>query len=145
MSDEQFNRIEHELTDVRARFDRMDARFDDVDARFAAVDVRFAAVDVRFGAIDTRFAGIDARFDRVEARLDGLDARMEELRRHMHVLHEDMITSFAAASERSVVTRDEFHEAFVDLKESIGRRLDPIEMTVRAHSADIAKLKRARR
>ena len=113
MSEERFDRIEHGLSDFRARFD----------------------------GVDARFAEVDARFDRVETRLDRLDGRMDDLGRHMRVLHESVMDRFAAQKEYSGPTRAEFAE----LKEMLGRRLEPLEMVVRAHSADIDKLKRARR
>jgi chromosome segregation ATPase len=122
------------LSDFRARFDGVDARFAEVDARFDRVDARFAEVDARFDRVD-------ARFDRVETRLDRLDGRMDDLGRHMRVLHESVMDRFAAQKEYSGPTRAEFAE----LKEMLGRRLEPLEMVVRAHSADIDKLKRARR
>jgi hypothetical protein len=58
----------------------------------------------------------------------------------MHVLHEDVIARIAAIPEYAGPTKAEFAE----LKEMIGRRLDPLEVTVRHHTVEIERLKRTR-
>ncbi len=69
-----------------------------------------------------------------------MEDRIEVLDRHMHVLHEDVIGRIAALPEYIGPTKAEFAE----LKEMIGRRLDPLEATVRQHSLDIERLKNSR-
>jgi len=105
----------------------------------------------RFDRIDQRFADVDARFDGVDRRFDGIDARLDGIDQRIGVLHEDLIGRIAAVSERKAVTEDQFAAGIADLKDSIGRRLDPLELAVRTHTeelkqhaADIAELKRAR-
>ena len=97
-------------------------------------------MDRQFDAIDKRFDGIDQRFDGIDGRLDGVDHRLGDLDRHMHVLHEDVIARIAAIPEYSGPTKAEFAE----LKEMIGRRLDPLEVTVRHHTVEIERLKKTR-
>jgi hypothetical protein len=48
----------------------------------------------------------------------------------MHVLHEDVIDRIAALPT-DVPSRAEMREALAELNESIGRRLDPLEVAVR--------------
>jgi predicted nucleic acid-binding Zn-ribbon protein len=83
----------------------------------------------------------EERFDRIEQRLDRLESGQQELKtsvsdlgaridgldRNMHVLHEDVIGRIAAIPEYSGPSKAEFAE----LKEMIGRRLDPLEAVVR--------------
>ena len=135
------------------------ARYDDCSSAYALDDVssssremeervsreQFGRIDQRFNELDQR---IDQRFGQVEERLDRLETgqvkmsdRIETLDQHMHVLHEDVIARIAATREYTGPTRAEFAE----LKEMIGRRLDPLEATVRLHSREIDKLKRGRR
>jgi hypothetical protein len=98
----------------------------------------------RFDRIDQTFTRIDQRFERVDQRLDALRADMNtgfaELRRHMGVLHEEVLDRIAGTREYTGPTREEFTE----LKEMIGRRIDPLEATGRQHSVEIERLKRKR-
>ncbi len=120
MSEEGFDRIEEKLTRHDARFDAIDARFDGVDARFDGVDTR----------IDSLATEMRAGFEAVNQRIG--------------VLHEDLLNTIAASTERDAVSRQEFKKAMADIAEKFGRRLDPLETTVRTHSAEIAELRRAR-
>jgi hypothetical protein len=63
----------------------------------------------------------------------------------MHVLHEDVIARIAAIPEYTGPTRAEMDQGFADIRELIGRRLDPLEATVRQHSIEIERLKRGRK
>ena len=101
----------------------------------------------RFDRIDQELSGVQTRLDRLEvgqkdltAQVGHMDARFDELRRHMGVLHESVLDRIAATREYTGPTRGEFAE----LKETIGRRLDPLETVVRHHSLDIEALKRTR-
>lgn len=119
------------------RFDRIDARLDGIDARLDSVDTRLDGVDARLDGIDARLGGIDATLASHTTRFDALEQRVG-------VLHEDVIARLAGASERKAVTADQFAAGIAEIKEELGRRLDPLEATVRAHSQDIAELKRRR-
>ncbi|MEI6243625.1 MAG: hypothetical protein WCQ64_01145 [Acidobacteriota bacterium] len=102
----------------------------------------------RFDRIEEKLTGHDARFDRVDLRADSLAMEMrrgfEAVNHRLGVLHEDLLNKIAASTERNAVSRQEFKEAMADMIEKFGRRVDPLEITVRRHSADFAKLKRAR-
>jgi hypothetical protein len=91
--------------------------------------------------VDQRFGQVKERLDRLETGQGKMSDRIEALDQHMHVLHEDVIARIAATREYTGPTRAEFAE----LKEMLGRRLDPLEATVRLHSREIDKLKRGRR
>lgn len=123
MSEERFDRIDNEIAGLKDRFDGVDARFVAVDARFDTVDARLVAVDARFDAVDVRFDALDQRIG---------------------VLHENVLDIIAASTERNAVTKGEFKEAIADLKETLSRRLAPLEVVVRQHSLDIADLKTRR-
>lgn len=103
--------------------------------------------------MDARFDAIDARLDRLEtgqaelkagqAELKAGHAQLKaELKHEMRVLHEDAISRIADAMP---VYDGPTRAEFLDLKEMIGRRLDPLETAVRHHSVEIERLKRRRR
>src|SRR5690348_11667185 len=91
----------------------------------------------RFDRTDDRLDRMDQRFDRIDQRFDLLH---EEVR-HMGVLYEHSITTLADSHGYTGPTKEEFAE----LKEIIGRRIEPLEKVVRRHSADIEGPKRDRR
>ena len=93
----------------------------------------------------------EERFDRIEQRLDQLEygqielkegqtrlqagqddvrSALTDLDRHMHVLHEDVVARIAAIPEYTGPTKAEFAE----LKEMIGRRLDPLDAAIQHHN-----------
>ena len=65
---------------------------------------------------------------------------LQELRQHMNVLHEAVRADIKALGEPDSPTRREMREGFDELKELIGRRLDPLELAVRHHTAELKKL-----
>ena len=120
MSEERFDRIEQRLDRVEAGVVKLDTRLDDLTG------------DV---------SRLDSRLDELSGHVSSLDSRIDDLGRHMRVLHEDTIARIAATREYTGPTREEFAE----LKDMIGRRLDPLETVVGQHSIDIERLKRRRR
>lgn len=83
----------------------------------------------------------DERFDHIDQKLDRLktDVRSDltGLKEHMLVLHEDVIARIAGIQEYKGPKQADFAE----LKEMIGRRIDPLEATVRHHTREIRRLK----
>jgi hypothetical protein len=80
----------------------------------------------------------EERFDRIDRKLTELDTglgdvnrRIDDLDRHMHVLHEDVIGRIAAMPDNTARLEARMDRGFADLKETIGRRLDPLEAAVR--------------
>ena len=105
----------------------------------------------RFDRIEKTLTSHGEHLTRHDARFDEVTSEIKDLRRHMGVLHEATLDAIAASSERNAVTKPQLDEAVRELKETIGRRLDPLEAAVRTHSAeisvhttDIAELKRTR-
>jgi len=83
------------------------------------------------------------RFDRIDSnKMSRIDGEVDRLCQRLDATNDCLLQILAA--ERDVLTGREFQEAMADLKETISRRIDPLEVVVRRHSADIAKLKRAR-
>jgi phage shock protein A len=114
------------------------------EERFDRIDQEIAGLKTDVAELKTDVAGLKTDVAGLKTDVAGLKTDFGDLRQHMHVLHEDMMANFAKASERDVVTRSEFHATLAERDERVNRRLDPLELAVRAHSADIAKLKRTR-
>jgi hypothetical protein len=136
--------MDHGFAEVRA----------DMDHRFADVrtDMDHGFAEVR-ADMDHRFAEVRVDMDRRFADVKtNMDSQSAELRRHMGVLHEEALGRIAATQEYTGPTKAEMNHAFADLKETITRRLDPLEAAARQHSAalrrhdaEIASLKRRRK
>ena len=92
----------------------------------------------RFDRIEHKFADVDQRFDRIEAHL-------EHLHQRVGILHEDVLSRFAAIPDPTSRLEAKIDRAVAELTEVIGRRLDPLELAVRQHSKEIDQLKRRRR
>ncbi len=71
--------------------------------------------------------------DKLTAGQEDLRADQRDLRRHMLVLHEEVIATIKALDPAPQIARLErkFERGLADLREEIGRRLDPLEVTVR--------------
>jgi hypothetical protein len=86
----------------------------------------------------------DERFARLESKVDQLDTKVDrqgiDLSRQMRVLHEDLISRIAAIPDPTPAITRMFKAEMAELREAIGRRLDPLEATVREHSATLARL-----
>jgi chromosome segregation ATPase len=154
------------------RFDRVDQEIGHVNERLDGVDQHLGQIDGRLDRVDERFDRVDGRLDRLEVGLEDLTGRValrsdvaafeaevrngvgtlreemrataDELRRHMGVLHEEAMDRIAAMPESVDALRVEMTRGFADITEMIGRRLDPLETTVRQHSVDIEQLKQTR-
>jgi chromosome segregation ATPase len=130
MSDTQLDRIEGTLG-------RIDSSLQEVKADVAVLKTDVAGLKTDVAGLKTDVTGLKGDV----ARLDG---KVEELRVHMGVLHEDALDRIAALN----ASRDEGRLAtkadLADLREHLDQRLNPIEMAIRSHSADIADLQRWR-
>lgn len=116
------------------RFDRIDRRFDGIDRRFSVVDRRFDAVETRLERLEDGQAELTSR----------MESQFDAVRRHMGVLHEEALSRIAAIPDNTSRLEAKMAQGFADLKESLGRRLDPLEATVRHHSTEIERLKQPR-
>jgi hypothetical protein len=140
MSEERFERIEGQLDQLTQEVREFKV---DVSRQFAEVkeDVRqqIAEVkeDVKRQIVEVKE---DVKRQIVEVRDDfGRQVRImyEDLSGQMRVLHEDLVDRIAAIPGHTGPTRGEFD----GYKESVDRRLSPLELAVRQHSADIKLLK----
>lgn len=138
---ERFDRLEQS---VHERFGAADKRFDRLEK--AITNVRDELTH-RIDGMSERIDGMSERIDglsELPQRVDGVSRRLDELSLRVGVLHEDLVERIAASSERNAISREEFRLAIAELTENFGRRIDPLELTVREHSVDIATLKRMR-
>jgi hypothetical protein len=74
--------------------------------------------------LKTDLATLAAKHDRLENRVEHLHDRME-------VLHEDVISNIKAIPDPIPQMRRMLDTAVGDLRDEIGRRLDPLEAAVR--------------
>ncbi len=123
---------ENELAAIKARLETVDAGVDRMDARFDGIDARLDRMDARFAGVDARFAGVDARFDGVDARFDRLETKLDETRHEMRLLHEDLVHRILALVPDPAEIERRFRRADDELRESIERRLEPLEAAERA-------------
>jgi chromosome segregation ATPase len=118
---------------MNERFDRIDTRLDRLKA--GQDDLRGDVKNLQAGQDSLRS---DVR--KLQADHGTLRTDLEDLGHEMRVLHDEVLDRIKAIPEYSGPTRAEFAE----LKEMLGRRLDPLEATVRQHSAEIEHLKQQR-
>jgi hypothetical protein len=112
-------------------------RFDRIDQALERLEAGQSHVELRLDGIDLRLEGVDRRFDAVDRRIEDLD-------QHMRVLHEDALERIASAPDHTPRLEAKLDQVVVDLKEAMGRRLDPLEAAVRHHSVEIERLKHGR-
>ena len=77
--------------------------------------------------------------------LSRMDGRLEEVHQRVGGLHEDVLSRIAAIGDDRGPTKREMNQGFADLREAIGRRLDPLEPAVRDHSRRLNALDKRRR
>lgn len=139
MSEERFERIEgrlteltHEMREMKADVGRQIAEVkEDVSRQFAEVkdDVRQQIGEVKRQIIEVK-----------EDVGRQMRVMYEDLSGQMRVLHEDLVDQIKAIPGHTGPTRAEFD----DYRETTDRRISPLELAVRQHSADIKMLKSPR-
>ena len=87
----------------------------------------------RFNGIEQRLDRLDGRIDKLDGRVDTLDGRVDELGRQMRGLHEDVIETIKAIPDPTPRLEQVLKRETGQLREEIGRRLDPLEAAVRRH------------
>ncbi len=108
---------------VSERFDRIEEHLDRLEGGHGHLQVGQAALER--GQADLHTGQTDLR-----AAVTRLQSKQDELGRHMRVLHEDLIDRIEAIPT-DCPTKAEMKREFAELREAIGRRLDPLEATVR--------------
>lgn len=101
--------------------------------------------DERLGRIETIQDQLLAGQARLESHVAGLESRVTDLDRHMRVLHEDLVDRITAIADPTAMLRREIREGDAAVREDLTRRLDPLELVVRDHSATLARLRNPRR
>jgi DNA anti-recombination protein RmuC len=150
MSEERFERIEgrlteltHEMREMKADVGRQIAEVkSEVTQQIAEVreDVKQQIAEVKE---DVRQQIGEVKRQIIEVKEDvGRQMRVmyEDLSGHMRVLHEDLVDRIKAIPGHTGPTRAEFD----DYRETTDRRISPLELAVRQHSADIKMLKSPR-
>lgn len=105
------------------QLDRIEQRLDSLETGQTALQSGQAALQVGQSALEARQAAVESGLARLESRQD-------EHHRHMRVLHEDLVDRIKAI-QTDGPTRAEMQRGFDELRESVGRRLDPLEAAVR--------------
>jgi chromosome segregation ATPase len=115
MSEERLARVEAKVDDLQRdvsglKSDVAELKSDNVGLRSDGASLRAEVADLRR-----------------EVRTQG-----EDIRREMRILHEDVIGRIAALAPDFGPIRREFKQADAELRESIERRLDPLEAAIRS-------------
>jgi hypothetical protein len=142
MTDEQMTELRQHFETIDQRFDAIDQRFDTVDRRLAAMDQRFDAMDQRFGAMDQRFGVMDQRFGAMDQRFGAMDQRFDKLDREVHRLGVQLESNsheVKLAIENFQGLQRITNAKIEELRERVDQRIAPLELAVRAHTAELAE------
>jgi chromosome segregation ATPase len=137
MSEELLVRIEATLGQLVVGQARLEDNAAKLEGRFDNLEGRFAILEGRFDRLEGRVDKLEGRFDKLE---ECLETGLQDLGHQMRILHEDVIDRIKALSDPSDMLRREMNARDEELPEDLTRRLDPLELTVRDHSAELARL-----
>ena len=143
MSEERLAGIEDSLGTVKGDLRTVKSDLDTVKSDLSAVKSDLGVVKSDLDTVKSDLGVVKSDLGAVKSELGALATRVDDLDRHMHVLHKDVIDRIAAIPTDGP-TKAEMKQGFDDLREAIGRRLDPLEATVLRHTAEIEQLKNAR-
>lgn len=101
-----------------------------VNERFDLIEERLGRLEAGQTRLEAGQAQLEAGQTRLEAGQTRLESTQEELGLHMRVLHEDLVDRIKALPT-DAVTRADMKREFQEMRETIGRRLDPLEAAVR--------------
>ena len=114
-------------------------RSDVAELKAGQAELKADVAELKTGQAELRADVAELKTGQAELRSDvtelktsvgRLESGQDELRRHMHVLHEDVVDRIKAIPTNGP-TRAEMTRGFEELREVIGRRLDPLEAAVR--------------
>ncbi len=128
------------MENMHARFDAIDERLDRLEAGQMRLEVGQASLEaghsglradvVRLettvGGLETKVGGLEIAVVRLETKVD---TNYEQLSHQMRVLHEDAIDRIKAIPT-DVPSRAEMRQWFMEFREHLSRRLDPLEVAV---------------
>jgi hypothetical protein len=82
----------------------------------------------RLERLEAKVAGLA---ERIDAKFGGLAQDVSQFRNDMHVLHEDLVDRIAALAPDYAPIRREFQQGDAEVKESLLRRIEPLEAAER--------------
>ena len=152
MSEERFDRIDATLVNMGDRLVRVETTVVDMGGRLGRVEttveqlvVSQARTDVRLDRLEQGQARLEVGVATLEAGQRDLRTDLNGLRTHMLVLHEEVLDTIKSTAVSFEPLRREIRAGDDAVREDIARRLDPLELTVRSHSVDLARLKKRRK
>ena len=112
------------------------------DERFAKIEASVEQLVFGQGRLEQE---MKAFREEVVEQFKAIPALEQRLGNQMRVLHEDVIARIQAISDPTASLRREIRDGDDRVREEFNRRLDPLELTVRDHSAELARIKTKRR
>ena len=106
------------------RFGRIEGRLDELKTDVAVLKTDVAVLKTDVAVLKTDVASLATKYDR-------LDNRVEHLHDRMEILHAEVIDNIRAIPDPVPQMRRMLDAAVTDLREEIGRRLDPLEAAVK--------------
>ena len=92
-------------------------------------------VEARLERLEMKVEGLSDRVDglsqQIAAKVGNLAQDISVLRNEMHVLHEDLVDRIKALAPDFAPIRREFQQADDEVKESLLRRIEPLEAAER--------------
>jgi chromosome segregation ATPase len=135
------------MENMHARFDAIDERLDRLEAGQMRLEVGQASLEAGHSGLradvvrlETTVGGLETKVGGLETKVGGLeiavvrletkvDTNYEQLSHQMRVLHEDAIDRIKAIPT-DVPSRVEMRQWFMEFREDLSRRLDPLEVAV---------------
>jgi chromosome segregation ATPase len=102
------------------------------DVGVLKADVSVLKADV--GGLKADVGRLNVGFAELQDSQVSLHVQLARLDQKVHVLHEANLDQFKLLAEGQVSIRQEIARGFSELREEMGRRLDPLELAVRYHS-----------
>ena len=122
---------ENELVRIEAKIDRLAFGQEELRADVHALQTEVGALHTEVGALQTDVGALQTSVHSLHTG----QLRHEQRMARLEVLHEDSMDAIKQIAESHAATQILMQKGFADLREAIDRRLDPLEATVRDHSA----------
>jgi len=152
MSEERFARIEATQEQLVVGQTRLEAgqaelRAGQDELRAAVEGVRTGQDELRAGLADVRsdVAGVRSGLAEVRSDVSELRVEVKDFGRQMRILHEEVLERLKAIPDPTESLRREMKAGNDALREELLRRIEPLELTARDHTAELSRLKARRR
>ena len=129
MSEERFARLEATQAELVAGQKRLEIGQEELRA-----DVSVLKADVAVLKTDVAVLKTD---------VIGLRADVRDLGNHMRILHEEVIANIKAVGDPREFLLRQMRVGDAEIRQEVDLRIQPIELAVRSHSAELERLKRA--